>query len=162
MNMGQRIKKARLERRFKQEYVAEALGVSRQAVSKWETGQSQPDTKNLIALSQLLGVSVEALTIGDAAAAPVPSSKARLLRAASLILLAVSSLLWCIGFFSGEYSTMLFVPISNAMRIGIPLIWYGTSAAAISIKAGQIGFLLLAILVRTVAWGIHNDKQALD
>ena len=37
-----------------QEFVAEALGVSRQAVSEWESGQSDPSTTNLLALAKLL------------------------------------------------------------------------------------------------------------
>ena len=40
-----------------QEFVAESLGVSRQAVSKWETGLSEPSTTNLLALAKLYGVS---------------------------------------------------------------------------------------------------------
>lgn len=44
-----------------QEFVAESLGVSRQAVSKWENGTSDPSTSNLIALAKLYGVSVEEL-----------------------------------------------------------------------------------------------------
>ena len=38
-----------------QEFVAEKLGVSRQAVSKWEAGKSEPSTTNLIALGELFG-----------------------------------------------------------------------------------------------------------
>jgi len=44
-----------------QEFVAEKLGVSRQAVSKWESGKSDPSTANLIALAKLYGISVEEL-----------------------------------------------------------------------------------------------------
>ena len=44
-----------------QEFVAEALGVSRQAVSKWENGTSDPSTSNLIALAKLYGTSAETL-----------------------------------------------------------------------------------------------------
>lgn len=44
-----------------QEFVAEALGVSRQAVSKWETGAAEPSTSNLLALARLYGVSAEEL-----------------------------------------------------------------------------------------------------
>ena len=47
--------------RMTQEFVAEAVGVSRQAVSKWESGASDPSTANLIALSKLFGVSAEEL-----------------------------------------------------------------------------------------------------
>ena len=44
-----------------QEFVAEAVGVSRQSVSKWEQGISDPSTSNLFALAKLFGVSVEEL-----------------------------------------------------------------------------------------------------
>ena len=44
-----------------QEFVAEALGVSRQAVSKWESGQSDPSTTNLLALAKLFGERPEEL-----------------------------------------------------------------------------------------------------
>ena len=41
--------------------VAESLGVSRQAVSKWESGTADPSTSNLLALAKLFGVSAEEL-----------------------------------------------------------------------------------------------------
>ena len=44
-----------------QEFVAEQLGVSRQAVSKWENGTSDPSTSNLLALAKLFGVSASEL-----------------------------------------------------------------------------------------------------
>lgn len=44
-----------------QEELAEKLGVSRQAISKWERAESSPDTDNLIALAQLYGVSLDVL-----------------------------------------------------------------------------------------------------
>ena len=44
-----------------QEFVAQALGISRQAVSKWENGISEPTTTNLIALAKLFGVAPEDL-----------------------------------------------------------------------------------------------------
>ena len=63
--IGTRIANLRSQYSYSQEYVAEQLGVSRQAVSKWEQNQSYPDTENLIALSQLFKVSVEYLAIGE-------------------------------------------------------------------------------------------------
>ena len=69
MTLGQRISELRKERGYAQEYVAEQMNVSRQAVSKWETDQCAPDTYNLIALSELLGVSVEYLATGKQAEA---------------------------------------------------------------------------------------------
>lgn len=47
-----------------QEFVAERLGVSRQAVSKWENGTSEPSTSNLLALAKLYGKSAEELLRG--------------------------------------------------------------------------------------------------
>ena len=44
-----------------QEYLAEQLGVTRQAVSKWESGTSEPSTANLLALAKLYGISLDEL-----------------------------------------------------------------------------------------------------
>lgn len=44
-----------------QEFIAEHLGVSRQSVSKWETGSSEPSSSNLITLAKLLDVDVKEL-----------------------------------------------------------------------------------------------------
>lgn len=64
MSIGQRISELRKGFGYSQEYIAEKLNVSRQAVSKWEQDLSAPDTYNLIALAGLLGVSVEYLATG--------------------------------------------------------------------------------------------------
>jgi len=72
MSIGQRIGKLRKDMGYSQEFIAEKLGVSRQAVSKWETDASAPDTYNLIALAELLHTSVEYLATGKEAAAPLP------------------------------------------------------------------------------------------
>lgn len=52
-----------------QEFVAESLGVSRQAVSKWERGASDPSTSNLIELARLYGVPAEELLLSVSGAA---------------------------------------------------------------------------------------------
>ena len=49
---------------FSQEELAEKIGVSRQAVSKWENGESSPDTDNLIALASLYGITLDELVNG--------------------------------------------------------------------------------------------------
>lgn len=51
----------RREKGFSQEQLADLLGVSRQAVSKWESGSSMPETEKLIAIADLFGVSVDYL-----------------------------------------------------------------------------------------------------
>ena len=55
-SLGEALKAHRQNCGMTQEYVAEALGVSRQAVSKWETGAAEPATSNLLALAKLYGV----------------------------------------------------------------------------------------------------------
>ena len=55
-SLGEALKDYRQKTGMTQEYVAEALGVSRQAVSKWETGAAEPSTSNLLALARLYGV----------------------------------------------------------------------------------------------------------
>ena len=62
--LGETIKVYRMERNMTQEFVAESLGVSRQAVSKWEKGTSDPSTSNLLALAKLYGISAEELLRG--------------------------------------------------------------------------------------------------
>ena len=55
-SLGEALREYRQSSGMTQEYVAEALGVSRQAVSKWETGAAEPSTSNLLALAKLYGV----------------------------------------------------------------------------------------------------------
>ena len=56
-SLGATIKEYRTQKQMTQEFVAEQLGVSRQAVSKWESGASDPSTANLLALAKLFEVS---------------------------------------------------------------------------------------------------------
>lgn len=55
-SLGEALKDHRIRCQMTQEFVAEHLGVSRQAVSKWETGTSDPSTSNLLALAKLYGI----------------------------------------------------------------------------------------------------------
>lgn len=59
--LGERLKTVRMRYNMTQEFVAEQLGVSRQAVSKWESGKAEPSTANLLALAKLYDISVEDL-----------------------------------------------------------------------------------------------------
>lgn len=60
-SLGEALKENRLRCQMTQEFVSETLGVSRQSVSKWENGLSDPNTSNLIALAKLYGISAEEL-----------------------------------------------------------------------------------------------------
>lgn len=63
--LGKRISSLRREKGLKQEDLAEKLGISAQAVSKWETEQTCPDISLLPQLAKILGVSVDELLTGE-------------------------------------------------------------------------------------------------
>lgn len=75
-SMSQRLARLRRAQGLSQEKLAEALGVSRQAVSKWESGQANPDIRYLAAMSRQLGVSADYLLSGGGPAGPVPAPSA--------------------------------------------------------------------------------------
>ena len=55
MNFAEKLKTLRKEKGISQEALAEKINVSRQAITKWETGLGLPDIENLIAISSLFG-----------------------------------------------------------------------------------------------------------
>lgn len=59
MTLGEKIKTLRKKNKISQERLAELLGVSRQAVSKWEIGSSTPSTENLFHIAEIFHVSIE-------------------------------------------------------------------------------------------------------
>lgn len=67
IEMANRLCSYRKAHRLSQEELAARIGVSRQAVSKWERAESAPDTDNLILLAQLYGVTLDALLYTDPA-----------------------------------------------------------------------------------------------
>ena len=65
VEIAQRLAAMRREKGYSQEELANRLGLSRQAVSKWERAESSPDTGNLIALADLYGVTLDELVRVD-------------------------------------------------------------------------------------------------
>ena len=61
MTLGEKIKACRQDAGMSQEKVAEFLGVSRQAVTKWEANLSAPNTENLFKLAEVFGTTVDFL-----------------------------------------------------------------------------------------------------
>ncbi len=64
MSIADRILTLRKSKGMSQEQLAEAIGVSRQAVSKWESEQASPDPEKIIALSEIFGVTTDYLLKG--------------------------------------------------------------------------------------------------
>ena len=63
-SLGEALRELRIQNKMTQEFVAQTVGVSRQAVSKWESGVSDPSTSNLIALAKLYHTTVEEILQG--------------------------------------------------------------------------------------------------
>jgi len=121
MALGERIKTCRQSAGLSQEKLAELVGVSRQAVTKWEAGLSAPSTENLFRLAEILGTTVDFLLTEEEKTGPTPAEqiyylykleqeqkaalraaqrKARLREAlwallAYLLLYLVGRILWC-------------------------------------------------------------------
>ena len=108
MTLGQNICRLRTERGLSQGDLADALGVSRQSISKWETDASVPELEKLRRLSELFHISLDALVGGEAAPeppkpraplpetlflAPLDPQQARRLRKASVILFGAGLIL---------------------------------------------------------------------
>lgn len=75
MTLGEKIKEQRIAHGLSQETLAEAMGVSRQAVTKWEADQSAPSSEKLIALAKLFHISLDELIGNEVTSREVPQDK---------------------------------------------------------------------------------------
>ena len=75
LEIANRLQKLRKENGYSQEQLAAELGISRQAVSKWERAESSPDTDNLICLAKLYGVSLDELLSTDETVEEIVNNK---------------------------------------------------------------------------------------
>ena len=78
MTLSEKITALRTGRKLSQGDVAERLDVSRQSVSKWETGQSVPELDKIVRLADLFGVSVDELVRDGDAPQPQPEAEKRI------------------------------------------------------------------------------------
>ena len=76
MTFAERLTELRKSRGWSQEQLGERLGVTRQTVSKWELGSTTPEMEKLAAMSELFGISIDALVKGEGAPAEeLPTEK---------------------------------------------------------------------------------------
>ena len=125
MKLEEKLTTLRKEKRLTQADLSEAIRVSQQSISKWETGRALPSAENLKYLSELFGVSVDYLLSDDMTEEPKPKEqepapeplaeeavfpekeegkKVRWKYIAAALLLAVLLLGLLIGVFVGKYS----------------------------------------------------------
>lgn len=160
MTTGSRIRGARQSRGYTQEYLAEKIGVSRQAVSKWEKDQTSPDMQNMVALSELLDVPMDYLISGKKVTADVQSddrnagkkSLSGSFLLSGLICLLVSVGCYFVGLFSGAYTDMVTISVGSGVRVGIPLLLYGNSPLAVALVSIGAVSIILTILFLILAY----------
>lgn len=155
MTLGERIAALRNEQKLSQGDLAEKLNVSRQSVSKWETGASVPELDKLLLLSEVFGLSLDELVKGGAPAvsepaAAEPESRARhgalsVQKILGLMLFG-TGLLCCIlrlllGRFAGE----------GFFLLGAYLLLCGTVCLWIKRHAGLVIGWITTILILLVA-----------
>ena len=118
MNLGQRIYELRTQKGMSQGDLAEALDVSRQSISKWETGSSIPELDKLVKLSQLFGVTLDELVLDKVPEEASPPPEPRIIyvekqdsrsgkKTAGVVLLCFSALVWLLISLLGDVLTGL-------------------------------------------------------
>lgn len=74
MTLGEKLQKLRKQKGMSQEQLASLLGISRQAVSRWELDHSLPDTENVVKLSKIFSVSADYLLLDHTDNVEIPSA----------------------------------------------------------------------------------------
>ena len=118
MELSQRIYELRTQKNLSQGDLAEALEVSRQSISKWETGSSVPELDKLIKLSQLFGVTLDELILNKSPEETPPAPEPQIIyverqeprstkKTAGVVLLCFSALIWILISLLGDALTGL-------------------------------------------------------
>lgn len=147
MNIGTKIKTARVEAGLTQEKSAEILGVSRQTVSNWENEKSYPDIVSVIKMSDFYNVSLDKLLKEDTAvngsnyldylesSTNTVKSKTKL---SKIVLFSVYIFIWAVS----EIIFWFFTEPSDAMGYSLMFVWIlmPVTTFAVSFVVGKNGF----------------------
>ena len=150
MTIGTRITERRKELQMSQEDMADRIGVSRQAVSKWETDASAPDAFNLIELAKILDTSVEYIVTGNVEpqkeAKPLAPKDAQNEKGSRRSNLAILGFILAAGGFIFGIIGLFFSFIWSI--IGAFIVATGCIFACVKSKKGfAIAFPILAVLI---------------
>ena len=130
--LGNRIAELRKEKELTQEELAKQLGISSQAVSKWEKDISCPDIMILPTLAKIFGVSIETLLTGEAETTYVPEEKRK----------SFEETILYVHVKEGTENIQLNLPLPLLQTLladgGMSLDWLGMSCAADKISWAQI------------------------
>lgn len=149
MSIADRIQTLRKSKGISQEELADKIGVSRQAVSKWESGQSAPDIEKIILLSEFFGVTTDFLLKGIKPVAEEMKSKpdARIFALAgtaiNFIGLVVAIMIWVEEQTLGSVAVALIIMAVGCLSFGVGQ-YIGTNRRASSRIFGTINVWLLS------------------
>ena len=158
MTTGQKIQALRKGRGLTQEQLAARLGVSRQAVSRWELDETLPDTQNLLPLKEALGVSIDTL-LDSARGLEEPAPQAGPAPAAASPLARPS-----LGALLKRRFWLLLLPVELVLFVALAVWRLGKapSLALILLVQGLWLCLLLYLLLLVVyflVWGIRYFQR---
>ena len=156
MALSERIKICRQKVGMSQEKVAELVGVSRQAVTKWESGQSAPSTENLFKLAEIFGTTVDMLLESENET-KLKTQKRTILNAIFIILgymiiYFIGRIIWCdisessfLGWLftarpSGKHSYLYGWLLSSN------LFWYAMAISVVPSVLGKFKFSVVSTL----------------
>lgn len=163
MTLGEKIASARKEKGMTQEMLAEKLGVTRQAVARWETGKALPGTANLFMLRELLGIPPEEAALEEKTETREPDVQEKAETAGSLtakqtwVLIAVMAiLLWFALQFVGLGAAVGLLLLLLILMIVLLLIAIGKSGIVAAAKSTgkRMLYLIAAMLLALVLWSI--------
>ena len=122
MKLSEKIINLRKARNMSQEELAEQLGVSRQAVSRWEVGTALPDASNILQLSKLFGVSADYLLNDDyKGEAPTPIKSKSVSSIAGTFVKKIIAL--CVAGFGFIGNFVIYV-LSRFIEVAVPYKFY--------------------------------------
>ena len=153
MTTGQKIQALRKGRGLTQEQLAARLGVSRQAVSRWELDETLPDTQNLLPLKEALGVSIDTLLdstrgleepapqVGPAPAAASPPARPSL------------------GALLKRRFWLLLLPVELVLFVALAVWRLGKAPSLALLLLVQGLWLCLLLVVYFLVWGIRYFQR---
>lgn len=141
MTFADNLVRLRREKGFSQEQLADLMDVSRQAVSKWEAGQTMPDLPKLVALADLFGTSLDALVRPEAVVETKPGGTVQVVTAGQTVCVPAGATVNVVPGY--EYK-------SKHTLLGLPLVHincgYGLRRAKGVIAIGNIATGIVALL----------------
>ena len=170
MNISDRIQSLRKARGITQEQLADAVGVSRQAVSKWEAEQSVPDLERIVAMAEYFDVTTDYLLRGIEPAPTVQAREPVTTRTMCIIATALDAAGLILG--GGlwfEYQNWLCVAVMLIFQLAAVTVWLLTKGERLRwfwavnvwflsvIPSALIGALLRPMLSRVVGYYVVSS-----